>query len=280
VIFNSLQFLVFFPIVTVLFFVLPHRFRSLLLLAASCYFYMAFKPAYILILLFTITVDYFSGRILSITQGRARKLCLAGSLCANVGVLVFFKYFNFFNDSLRSVGGIFHWADPIPGLNIVLPIGLSFHTFQSMSYTIEVYRGRYEAERNFFRLALYVLFYPQLVAGPIERPQHLLPQFRKYLDFDYERVRSGLQLMAWGFFKKLAIADQFAPIVTTVYGNPHSYSGPAILQATYCFAIQIYADFSGYSDMAIGAAQVLGIQLVKNFDRPYFSQSIGEFWRR
>ncbi len=168
----------------------------------------------------------------------------------------------------------------VPALAIILPIGLSFHTFQSMSYTIEVYRGHQAAERNFARFALYVMFYPQLVAGPIERPQNLLQQLKERHEFSYERARAGLQLMAWGFFKKIAVADRLAPAVNSVYADPSSYSGSAILLATYLFAIQIYCDFSGYSDIAIGAAQVMGFRLMRNFDHPYFSRSIPEFWRR
>ena len=278
--FNSLEFAVFFPVVTILYFLIPYRFRGLLLLAASCYFYMVFIPQYILILVFTITVDYFAGLIISRSSGSTRKFWLVASICANVGVLAFFKYFNFLNDSLRSLVEVFHLGYPIPYLRIILPIGLSFHTFQSMSYTIEVYRRAQAAERSFFRFALYVLFYPQLVAGPIERPNNLLHQFREHHDFDYDRARAGLQLMAWGLFKKVAVADQLSLIVMAVYTNPDAYSGLAILGATYCFAIQIYTDFSGYSDMAIGAAQVMGFKLMTNFDHPYFSETISEFWRR
>ena len=278
--FNSLQFAVFFVVVTSLFFALPHRFRGALLLAASVYFYMAFVPVYILILIGTILVDYAAGFLIDRSQGRARKSWLIVSIVANVGVLAFFKYFNFVNDTLRTLTGFAEWRYPIPALDIVLPIGLSFHTFQSMSYTIEVYRGHQPVERNLWRFALYVLFYPQLVAGPIERPQNLLQQLHVKQAFDYDRAKFGLQLMAWGLFKKVVIADRVAPVVNAVYQNPDAYSGSAVLVATYLFAIQIYGDFSGYSDIAIGAAQVMGFKLMRNFDRPYFSQSINEFWRR
>jgi D-alanyl-lipoteichoic acid acyltransferase DltB (MBOAT superfamily) len=199
---------------------------------------------------------------------------------ANVGVLAFFKYFNFINDTLRAASLAAGQPYSVSALDIILPIGLSFHTFQSMSYTIEVYRGHQEVERNLGRFALYVMFYPQLVAGPIERPQNLLEQLKVEHTFEYERVKSGLQLMAWGLFKKVAVADRLARGVNLVYGDTASYSGTAILIATYMFAIQIYCDFSGYSDIAIGSAQVMGFRLMKNFDRPYFSQSISEFWRR
>ena len=278
--FNSAAFAIFFPVVTVLFFLLPHRFRGGLLLLASCYFYMAFIPKYIIILVFTIAVDYVAGILISRTTGRCRRLCLILSIVANVGVLAFFKYFNFLNDNLRFLATHLSLRYPIPALNIILPIGLSFHTFQSMSYTIEVYRGKQEPERNLARFALYVLFYPQLVAGPIERPQNLLWQLKTEQRFDYERVREGLLLMAWGLFKKVAVADRLAVIVNAVYRQDSAFSGWALLVATYCFAIQIYCDFSGYSDIAIGAAKVMGIRLMVNFKQPYFSGSISEFWTR
>jgi D-alanyl-lipoteichoic acid acyltransferase DltB (MBOAT superfamily) len=278
--FNSLQFAIFFPIVTIAFFALPHRLRGPMLLIASCYFYMTFIPKYILILFFTILVDYTAGLLIDRSEGHARKLWLVTSIVANVGVLVFFKYFNFLNDTIRAIAPGISIHDPIPALNIILPIGLSFHTFQSMSYTIEVYRKNQNAERNLGRFALYVMFYPQLVAGPIERPQNLLGQFAVEHRFCYERARSGLQLMAWGLFKKVVVADRAAVIVNMAYGDPATYSGKALLFATYLFAIQIYCDFSGYSDVAIGAARVMGFDLMRNFDQPYFSRSVAEFWRR
>ena len=278
--FNSLAFALFFPLVTVLYFVLPHRLRGPMLLIASCYFYMAFIPKYILILALTILVDYCAGLLIHRSAGRRRLVWLVISIVANVGVLAFFKYFNFINETIRTASAAAGINYSVPVLNIILPIGLSFHTFQSMSYTIEVYRGRQEVERNLARFALYVMFYPQLVAGPIERPQNLLPQFKVEHTFDYERAKAGLQLMAWGLFKKVAIADPLAQAVNLVYGDTALYSGTALLVATYLFAVQIYCDFSGYSDIAIGAAQVMGFRLMRNFDRPYFSQSISEFWRR
>jgi D-alanyl-lipoteichoic acid acyltransferase DltB (MBOAT superfamily) len=279
--FNSFHFLVFFPIVTGLYFLVPHRFRWALLLAASCYFYMVFKPVYILILAFTIGVDYVSGILIEGSTGRRRKRWMLASLCANVGVLAIFKYYNFLDQSLRGLLDTAGLALPTPPLlSILLPIGLSFHVFQSLSYTIEVYRGNYPAERHLGIFALYVMFYPQLVAGPIERPQNLLHQFREHHRFDYERVVAGLQLMLWGFFKKVVIADRLAPFVNLVYDDVHSYRGVSLMVATVFFAFQIYCDFSGYSDIAIGSAQVMGFRLMKNFDRPYFSKSISEFWKR
>jgi len=278
--FNSFHFLIFFPVVTALYFIIPHRWRWAWLLAASCYFYMAFIPVYILILFFTIAVDYVSGIAIESAAGRRRKLYLGCSLAANVGVLALFKYFNFLNANFAAAFHSMGWQYPVHDLSLLLPIGLSFHTFQSMSYTIEVYRGRHRAERHPGILALYVLFYPQLVAGPIERPQNLLDQFRTEHFFDYRRVADGLKLMAWGFFKKLVIADRLAAVVDRVYGDPSACDGIALLVGTFCFTYQIYCDFSGYSDIAIGAAQVMGFRLMNNFAQPYFSGSIPEFWRR
>jgi alginate O-acetyltransferase complex protein AlgI len=278
--FNSLHFAVFFPVVTGLYFALPHRLRWLLLLVASCYFYMAFVPIYILILGFTIVVDYFAGILIADSAGRTRRRFLILSLVANIGVLAVFKYYNFFVSSLTAASGALGSPFALPLLSLLLPIGLSFHTFQAMSYTIEVYRGRQPAERHFGIYALYVMFYPQLVAGPIERPQHLLPQFREEHRFDRARVTSGLTLMGWGLLKKVAIADRLAPLVDQVYATPADYSAAAIVLATVGFAFQIYCDFSGYSDMALGSAEVMGFRLMRNFRSPYFAASVADFWRR
>jgi len=278
--FNSLEFGWFFLVVTLAYFALPHRWRYLLLLLASCWFYMAFVPAFLLILGFTIVVDYFAGILIEQSAGRRRKFYLLASLAANIGVLVVFKYYNFLNDSLTAVLGLWSWANALPTLTMVLPIGLSFHTFQAMSYTIEVYRGQQQAERHFGIYALYVMFYPQLVAGPIERPQNVLHQFREPHAFDWQRMVIGLKWMTWGLFKKVVIADRLAVLVDRVYDHSGGHNALALIAATVAFAIQIYCDFSGYSDMALGAAKVMGFQLMRNFDRPYFAQSISEFWRR
>jgi D-alanyl-lipoteichoic acid acyltransferase DltB (MBOAT superfamily) len=199
---------------------------------------------------------------------------------ANIGVLTLFKYYNFINDNLSYLLEGVGLQNPFPYLSILLPIGLSFHTFQAISYTIEVYRGNHKAERHFGIFALYVMFYPQLVAGPIERPQNLLPQFRKRYDFDYDRVTDGLRLMAWGLFKKVVIADRLAIIVDNVFKNPQSHNSLGLIIATTFFSFQIFCDFSGYSDIAIGAAQVLGFKLMKNFNFPYRAKSVSEFWKR
>lgn len=279
--FNSIEFAFFFPIVTLLFFLLPHRFRWFLLLTASCFFYMYFKPVYIFILGFTIVIDYYAGILIAREQNKKkRKWLLLMSIFANVGVLVVFKYYNFIAINLNEVFSLVHENKQIPLLNILLPIGLSFHTFQAMSYTIEVYRRKQTPEKHFGIYALYVMFYPQLVAGPIERPQNILHQFHEQKWFDYENMRRGLILIAWGLIKKVVIADRLALFVNQVYGKPSEYTGLPLVIATVFFAFQIFCDFSGYSDIAIGSAKCMGFDLMKNFDRPYLSTNIGEFWRR
>src|SRR5689334_249793 len=278
--FNSVAFLIFFPVVTTAYFLLPHRFRWMLLLAASCYFYMAFIPKYIFIVLVTITVDYFAGLGLERFEGRKKRWILLSSILTNIGMLAFFKYFNFANENLAMLAKFIGWNYPIHSLSIILPIGLSFHTFQSLSYTIEVYRGHQKAEHHFGYLALYVMYYPQLVAGPIERPQNILHQLHTEQRFEYQRVTDGLKWMAWGMFKKVVVADRMVLFVNPVYNDPTHHSGPALVFATLAFAIQIYCDFSGYSDIAFGSAQVMGVRLMKNFNHPYFADSISEFWRR
>src|SRR6478609_2065306 len=238
-IFNSLIFVGFFIVVTSVFFIIPHKYRWALLLAASCYFYMYFLPIYILILGFTIVVDYFAGIYIAQSEGRKRKLWLICSLIANIGVLAFFKYYNFLNYNIAQVLGDFGYKNPIPHLSILLPVGLSFHTFQAMSYTIEVYRGHQKPEKHFGIYALYVMFYPQLVAGPIERPQNILHQFHEKKYFDYDNATVGLRLMMWGLLKKVVIADRLALFTDPVFQHPQGYSGIAIAIATVFFSFQV-----------------------------------------
>ena len=278
--FNSLEFAIFFPLVGTLYFLLPQRWRTPMLLVASCVFYMAFIPAYILILAVTIMIDYTAGIYLVRVPGRWKLLLLWISIAATCAVLFVFKYYNFFNDNFVGLAGLAGWEISPSTFHIILPIGLSFHTFQSLSYVVEVYRGRQEPEYNLVTYATYVMFFPQLVAGPIERPQNLLHQFYEEHQFDYERVTSGLKRMAWGFFKKLVIADRLALYVNDVYAAPNNFNGLQLTIATLFFAYQIYCDFSAYSDIAIGSARVLGFKLMENFDTPYYSRSISEFWRR
>ena len=278
--FNSIDFIGFFFLIGILYYLLPFNKRWFLLLVGSCYFYMSFVPVYILILGFTIIVDYLAGIGIEKANGVRKKQFLLLSIAANIGVLFVFKYYNFLNENLALLLSLKQNRLPLPVLSILLPLGLSFHTFQAMSYTIEVYRGNQKAERHFGIFSLYVLFFPQLVAGPIERPQNLLPQFKSNHTFDYNAVTSGLRLMAWGLFKKVMIADRLAIMVDTVYANPTNFTGFSVILATVFFAFQIYCDFSGYSDIAIGAARILGFKLMTNFKSPYLAKSISEFWQR
>lgn len=278
--FNSISFAFFYIIVTLLYYVFPHKSRWFLLLAASCYFYMAFVPVYILILAFTIVVDYYAGIYIEKAEGKNRKLLLVISLVANIGVLAVFKYYNFINDNISVLANSLNLTNQIPYLKMLLPIGLSFHTFQAMSYTIEVYRGNQKAERHFGIYSLYVMFYPQLVAGPIERPQNILPQMHVKHHFSYFNMVEGLKQMIWGFFKKLVVADRLSIYVDTVYPNPELHNGTTVVISSVFFAIQIYCDFSGYSDIAIGCAKTMGFDFMTNFKRPYFSKSIAEFWSK
>lgn len=279
--FNSIEFLIFFPVVVAVFFALPQRFRQVFLLAASYYFYMCWKAEYAILILVSTLIDYVAAlRMGKTTEKSARTKYLILSLAANLGILFAFKYANFFNESIQAVLQQFNIFYGFPGFDWLLPVGISFYTFQSMSYTIDVYRGEKEPERRFTTFALYVAFFPQLVAGPIERSVRLLPQLDRTVRFDYDRLISGLRLMLWGFFKKVVIADRLAIYVNQVYNSPGEYQGFTLLLATYFFAFQIYCDFSGYSDIAIGTARIMGYDLMLNFRQPYFSQSISEFWKR
>ncbi len=275
--FNSLDFVLFFVAFATLFFVLRPKFRWLLLLAGSYFFYMFWKWEFIFLIIISTLIDYYCGRAMSLraTQ-KERKPFLLISLCANLGILFFFKYFDFFSSSVNAIAG-----STFPGLNLILPMGISFYTFQTLAYSIDIYRGNITYEKHLGRFALYVTFFPQLVAGPIERADKLLPQFQSNSQkLDYGRVTSGLTQMLIGFFKKVVVADTISIYVNHVYGSHDLYTGFTLLFATYLFAIQIYCDFSGYTDIAIGGARILGYDLMENFRTPYFSKSITEFWRR
>lgn len=279
--FNSLEFLIFFPVVVIIHFVLPYRYRWVFLLGASYYFYMCWRIEYIFLIITSTLVDYYAAiKIANSSTNSKQKKFLALSLLINFGILFTFKYFNFFNDSFGAFFKYFNIDYSIPGINVILPVGISFYTFQTLSYTLEVYQGKAKPEKHPGKFALYVAFFPQLVAGPIERPNRLLPQFYQKHQFDYQRVTDGLKLITWGFFKKLVIADNVAFYVNMVYNDPSNYQGIPIIIATYLFAFQIYCDFSGYSDIAIGSAQVMGYNLMENFKRPYLARSIPEFWKR
>ncbi len=279
--FVSFEFVIFALIVLPLYFILSPRFRGILLLLSSLYFYYFGNGAFILILLMTALVDFYLARAISRDERQTRKrLYLIGSMSLNLGILFFYKYFNFFAQSFGRMVSIVDQAYQAPRLDLILPIGISFYTFQEMSYVIDVYRGNLTPAKNFGVFTTYVAFFPQLVAGPIERGTNLLPQFYERFKFDADRVTRGLRLILWGFFKKVVIADRLATYVNAVYAHPTAYSGLPLLIATFFFAFQIYCDFSGYTDIAIGLAEVMGFSLMNNFRQPYFSRSIREFWRR
>ncbi len=279
--FNSFHFIVFLPIVVALYFSVPHRFRWMLLLIASYYFYMCWRVEYALLIMLSTMVDYYAGiQMGKRKERRKRTKFLILSLFVNLGLLFSFKYFNFFSAALNEVLGQFNIFYEAPTLKVLLPVGISFYTFQTLSYSIDVYRGKKSPEKHLGIFAVYVAFFPQLVAGPIERSTSLLPQFFRKNRFDYNQVTDGMKLMVWGFFKKLVIADNLALFVNTVYNSPHDYSGLSLALGTYLFAFQIFCDFSGYSDIAIGTAQMMGYRLMINFRQPYYSRSISEFWKR
>ena len=279
--FNSLQFVVFFPIVIILYFIIPHNKRWILLLIASYYFYMCWKVDYIILIMISTLIDYVcSNKMSKINEKPKRKKWLLISIFSNLGILFGFKYFNFFSQNIQTLFDNYNIFFEMPFFNVLLPVGISFYTFQTLSYTIDVYNNKTSAQKHLGVFAVYVSFFPQLVAGPIERSNHLLPQFFKKHDFNYLRVKAGFQKMLWGFFKKIVIADNLAILVDGVYNNLDNYSGLTLIVATIFFTFQIYCDFSGYSDIAIGTAKVMGFELRENFKRPYFSKSIREFWQR
>lgn len=286
--FNSVHFFIFFPLVTLIYFILPRKIRWIWLLFSSYYFYMSWNPTYSLLLAFSTIITYLSGLLIdssnSIKDNKKSKqlktFWLILSFIINLGILFLFKYFNFFSNTLVKLGEISGIFITSPVFDILLPVGISFYTFQALSYTVDVYRGDIPCEKSLGKYALFVSFFPQLVAGPIEKSKNLLYQFNESYEFDYDRIKRGLIRMLWGFFKKIFIADRLAILVNTVYNSPSDYFGFEIIIATIFFAFQIYADFSAYSDIAIGAANVLGFKLTTNFRQPYFSKSIKEFWRR
>lgn len=284
--FNSVDFLIFFPIVVLVYFLIPQRVRYLWLLGASYYFYMSWNPRYALLMLLSTAVTWGSGLFLSRVArgsgkkaGRARKWCLAGCIALNLGALFFFKYYVLAAGSIEKILALFRISVKMPVFDVLLPVGISFYTFQALGYVLDVWREEIPAERNFFRYALFVSFFPQLVAGPIERSKNLMRQLYEPHFFDAERARDGLLLMGWGFFQKLVLADRIAILVTDVYENFTAYSGLQILLATVLFAFQIYCDFGGYSDIAVGAARVMGFTLTRNFKSPYYALTVSEFWR-
>jgi len=252
-----------------------------MLLAASYYFYMCWKAEYAILIILSTVIDYYASIKMEQCASKSRKRnFLLLSLGSNLGLLFIFKYLNFVSTSAQAVIDCFGLSQQIPLFDLVLPVGISFYTFQTLSYTIDVYRGHREAERDFAVFALYVSFFPQLVAGPIERSTHLMPQFKQHHKFSGDNFVRGLTLVLWGFFMKLVIADQVSPYVDNVYNNPESYTGGHFICATYFFAFQIFCDFAGYSSIAIGVSRIMGIDMMTNFSRPYFADTVKDFWRR
>ncbi len=279
--FNSWQFAIFFPIVFALYWGLPHKFRIGLLLIASYYFYMSWNVKYIVLILFTTIVSYSAALFIAKTDSlRTKKCILTLSLVACLGVLFVFKYFNFFTGAVADFLNMFAIHLHPMTLKLLLPVGISFYTFQTLGYVIDVYRGTTQPEKNFWVYAVFISFFPQLVAGPIERTNNLLPQIKAVHEFRYEQAAYGIKLMAWGFFKKLCIADVLSSYVDRVFADVYSYQGFALVLTVFFFTVQIYCDFSGYSDIARGCSKMLGIDLMENFRSPYFSASLREFWSR
>lgn len=279
--FNSFAYAIFLPIVFALYWLLPHKYRWALLLVASYYFYMSWNVKYVGLILFTTIASYVAALLMEKYENKkAKKIVLLATAVLCLGVLFFFKYFNFVSSSVAELLSLISIQFSPLTLKLLLPVGISFYTFQTLSYVIDVYRGDVKAEHHFGYYATFISFFPQLVAGPIERTENLLPQIKAQHTFDYEQATYGLKLMAWGFFKKIVIADSLSVYVSKVYNAPQSFEGFALILATVFFTFQIYCDFSGYSDIAIGTAKLMGINLMTNFKSPYFSTSIKEFWSR
>ena len=279
--FNSFAFAIFLPIVYLLYWYLSPKKLSAqnsLLLVSSYFFYSCWDWRFLFLLLFSTLLDFLSG--IKIHQTNRKKLWLWISIIINVGLLGVFKYYNFFTESfVQMLAGFGFKVHPLT-INVILPVGISFYTFHGVSYVIDVYKGRIAPERNFANYALFVSFFPLLVAGPIERATHLLPQLKKARAFNYEQSVDGLKQILWGLFKKIVIADNCALLVNEVFNAPQAHTGSDLAVAAVLFALQIYCDFSGYSDIALGTARLFGIELLKNFSYPYFSRDIAEFWRR
>lgn len=279
--FNSIHFIIFLPVVFCLYWAMPHRWRWVLLLLASYYFYLSWSPWVGFLLLGTTLVDFYAALQISRTGDRhKRKLLLLASIIANLGVLVAFKYSVFLYNTAAEVSNAIFETGYQPLEKWLVPAGLSFYTFQSMSYTIDVYRGNAKAETSAARFALYVSFFPQLVAGPIERFSNLMPQFYQQHVLKAEYLVTGMRLVTWGYFKKLAIADRLGTFVNPIFDSPADYSGLTLLIIGFFFTIQIYCDFSGYTDIARGVAKMFGYDLMLNFRRPLLAVSVRDFWKR
>ena len=280
-VFNSVAFLIYLPIVLILYFALPKKLSWVMLLLASYYFYISWNVELIYLIVFTTLISWVSAMLIERVKSKGiKKLFLVLTLVTCLGILFFYKYFNFLSDSVvQALKAFGIGADPFH-LDLILPVGISFYTFQTLSYVIDVYRGDVKTERNFFFYALYVSYFPQLVAGPIERPNNLIPQLHEHHRPNWENTKNGLRKMLIGFFKKVVVADLLATYVNAVYNDVAVATGLGVAIATVLFAFQIYCDFAGYTDIAIGCAEIMGIKLMQNFNRPYIAQSIQEFWRR
>ncbi len=279
--FNSLAFAVFLPLVFLMYWAAPQKYRCMVLLISSYYFYMSWNVKYVALILFTTGISYLCVVWMEKFQKKAvKRMLMAGAVAASLLVLFFFKYFDFAQNTLvRLLQSFAIELHPVT-LSLMLPVGISFYTFQTLSYVVDVYKGDVEAEHNFLKYAAFISFFPQLVAGPIERTKNLLPQIDCEHRFTYEKGSYGMKLMAWGFFKKLVIGDNLAVFVDKVFEDVEAYHGFALVLAVFFFTLQIYCDFSGYSDIAIGTAKLFDIDLMTNFKSPYFSASVKEFWRR
>ena len=279
--FNSIEFLIFYPIVLLLNYIVPLKYRWIALLAFSYYFYMSWNPSLIFLILFTTLVSWVCSLIIEKTDKQAvKKLCITVTLLICLGVLFFFKYYNFLANSFSALLTLFGTPNTDFTLNLILPVGISFYTFQTLSYAIDVYRGDVKTERHFGYYALFVVFFPQLVAGPIERPDNLIPQLKAEHKWNNEDALAGFKRMVVGFFKKVVVADLLANYVNVIYNDVENATGLGVVIASVMFAVQIYCDFSGYTDIAIGCARIMGYRLMQNFDRPYCAKSIKEFWNR
>jgi len=279
--FNSWEFILFFCIVFAIYFSIAFRFRPFLLLVASYLFYMFWKWEFAVIMLAVTAVNYYTGlKIAKSTSKKQQKTYLGISVLASLLPLVYFKYANFFIDNFAVILQELGFKANFATLAVILPVGISFFTFQAMSYSFDVYNKKTPVETNFINFAVFVAFFPQLVAGPIERSSHLLAQFREKHHFKFKLLIEGSKLFIWGLFKKVVIADRLAIYVDRIYENPELYSSATLTIATLFFAVQIYCDFSGYSDMAIGVARMLGFRLMQNFNLPYLANSIADFWKR
>lgn len=280
--FNSLHFLFFFPITCIIYYLLPTvRMRNFFLLAASYYFYMNWNASYALLLLTSTFITYVAAiRIEKVPSTKQKKAYLIASLVTNLSILFFFKYYNFAISTINEILFPLNNGHFLPPMHLLLPVGISFYIFQALGYSIDVYRGHTKSERDFLTYALFVSFFPQLVAGPIERSTHLLPQFKEKHKFSHNLAMEGIRLMVWGFFLKLVLADRCSLYVDSIYNNLEEHNGGSYLLAAILFTFQIYGDFSGYSLIAIGAARVMGFHLMDNFRRPYLATSVTEFWHR